>query len=73
MPDHPHTLAHWDDAVRDEVVADGGNLLDKVSPVVSSQRSMVWGWSAIINAKPGCRLRRLATVLALDRRPAAAS
>jgi hypothetical protein len=56
MPDHPHTLAHWDDAVRDEVVADGGNLLDKVSPVVSSQRSMVWGWSAIINAKPGCRL-----------------
>ena len=32
-----------------------------------------WGWSAIINAKPGCRLRRLATVLVLDRRPAAAS
>ena len=60
MPDHPHTLAHWDDAVRDEVVADGGNLLDKVSPVVSFQRSMVWGWSAIAIAKP-------------DRRPAAAS
>jgi hypothetical protein len=34
MPDHPHTLAHWDDAVRDEVVADGGNLLDKVAPVL---------------------------------------
>ena len=59
MPDHPHTLAHWDDAVCDEVVADGGNLLDKVSPVVSAQRSMVWGWSAIghSEARPAPRRR----------------
>jgi hypothetical protein len=32
---------------RDEVVANGGNLLDQSSPVASSQRSMVCGWSAM--------------------------